>query len=332
MTIDEKDLFWSNELNKHDHKRFEVEVINTVKLKLIEKLGNDFWNLKPSFQSYVPRPDGHRALIDLTFDGLEIGLEVDEGQHNNNFDSDYQREIDIYEQMKMLGKDNFTIRRVDVTKGFKIKHDNINAFVNEVVERFQTYPKLVWDDKPGLVAYKSGDFIKFKDKFPFITKSDLFNTLLQECRWGKSSGHGASVIEPIYNNYGLFPSKGWLQNTNPEKELAKKYPNQKFYVRRENGWNYKDKTKRCWYNQYSKDFKTIDMYTNEFNYTNETTEDYEVQHIFIRKGDTVIYAGTYKMIGAYPTDKTFYSKTFKQDVQMSTYLRLVRVDNKFQIA
>ena len=34
MTIDEKDLYWSEELNKHDHKKFEVEVINTVKILL----------------------------------------------------------------------------------------------------------------------------------------------------------------------------------------------------------------------------------------------------------------------------------------------------------
>lgn len=335
MTIDEKDLYWAKELNKHDHKIFEVEVINTIKLKLIEVLGNKFWNLKPSFQSYVLRDGGKRALIDFTFDALNVGLEVDEGHHNNQKEADAKREIDIFEAMASCGRTNFEIRRVDVTHGYEKKKHDINEFCELVKARVKENPVLKWDDEPGYVKYKVGDSIKFKDMFEFVTKSDLFNTLLHTTKWGKAKPGQKSKVEQIYEKFGLTCTKCSIQSTNPEKELSKLYPNQKFYIRRKDGWNLKGDANevknlsRVWYNKYSPDFKTIDMYTNEVDYSAEVGNKNEIQHIFIDKNGFVVYVGSYKVKGIYKTDECFDYR--KKNVKMNCFIRLERIDDKIKI-
>ena len=201
MTIDEKDLYWSEELNKHDHKKFEVEVINTIKIRLMDRMGPKFWDLKPTFQAYVKRDNG-KALIDLTFDAINVGLEVDEGHHARQKEADKKRELNILEKMAMIGRDDFEICRVDVTHGVEKKMEDIEKFLQCVRKHVSQHKKFNWDDRPGFVRYNSGDKIKFKDNFEFITKSDLFNTLLQTPKWGKASKGKNSYVEELYKKYG----------------------------------------------------------------------------------------------------------------------------------
>lgn len=334
MTIDEKDLYWSEELNKHDHKKFEVEVINTVKILLQERMGGSFWNLKPTFQAFVQLPD-RRALIDLTFDDLNIGLEVDEGHHARQKEADKQRELDIFERMSMLGRKNFTIKRVDVTSGYEVKRKAIDEFVTAVLNNILKYGLPEWDDAPGLVKYRHGDFIKFSDNFEFMTKSDLFNTLIQESKWGKASGDTESSVEKLYEKHNLnAPTKGYIQNTNPDKELAKLYP-YKFYIRRQDDWNIKgDKTERenlsrVWYNDYASDFSTLDMYTNEENYK-YTDNKKTLYAMFIGRGDKIKFAGIYKEIANRKTN--FKKEKNGKIVQFTRVLKYERVSDKLQVA
>lgn len=330
MTIDEKDLYWSEELNKHDHKKFEVEVINTVKLRLMDRMGFKFWDLKPTFQAYVKRDNG-KALIDLTFDAINVGLEVDEGHHARQKEADKQRELDIFEKMAMIGRDDFEICRVDVTHGVEKKMEDIEKFLQCVRKHVAQHKQFNWDDRPGFVRYNSGNKIKIKDNFEFITKSDLFNTLLQTPTWGKASKGKESIVEVLYKKYGYDLTKGSIQNTNPDKELAKKYPGQIFLTRDMNNWNAKGQG-RFWYNEYANDLSTMDMYTNEEysdNWRYKTAKD-DIYNFFVGKGNKIKFAGQYVLDKVEETTKTFdYRKT---PVQMKYVLRYKKVSNELKVA
>lgn len=338
MNIDEKDLYWANELNKHDHKRFEVEVINTIKEMLYRHLGNNFWNLKPTFQAYVLREGGKRALIDLTFDDLNIGLEVDEGHHHSQKEADKKREADIFEAMAAVGRTNFQIFRVDVTSGFEKKRIDIESFVYAVREKVKDAHlnklPIKWDDTPGVLKYKSGDTLRFKDMFHFYTKSDLFNTLLQTPKWGKAKPGENSVVESLYAKYNIANqlTKCPLQHTNPKKELAKLYPNQKFFVRDDKRWNWKD-ANRVWCNDYAPDFSKVYMKTNEKNWDAERGDKNEIQHLFLSHKNEIMYAGTYKFIGIEKIDETKTEpKKNGKSVHFTTQLVFERISDKLKIA
>ena len=334
MTIDEKDLYWSEELNKHDHKKFEVEVINTVKILLQERMGLSFWNLKPTFQAFVQLPD-RRALIDLTFDDLNIGLEVDEGHHKRQQEADKQRELDIFERMSMLGRKNFTIKRVDVTSGYEVKRKAIDEFVTAVLNNIIKYGFPEWDDAPGLEKYKTNDVIKFSDNFEFITKSDLFNTLLQVSKWGLPREGTKSKVEELYKKYGYSLTDGFIQNQNPDKELEKKYPGYKFYIRRQDDWNIKgDKTERenlsrVWYNEYASDFSTLNMYTNETNFK-YTADKKTLYAMFIGRGDKIKFAGIYKEVANRQTN--FKKEKNGKTVKFTRVLKYERVSDELKVA
>lgn len=305
MTIDEKDLYWSEELNKHDHKKFEVEVINTVKLRLMDRMGSKFWDLKPTFQAYVKKDNG-KALIDLTFDAINVGLEVDEGHHARQKEADKQRELNILEKMAMIGRDDFEICRVDVTHGVEKKMEDIEKFLQCVRKHVTQHKKFNWDDRPGFVRYKSGDKIKFKDNFEFITKSDLFNTLLQTPNWGKASKGKNSYVEELYKKYGYNLTKGSYQTGEPRKELEKKYPNQLFMTRDLNNWTAKGHGRFC-YNEYSSDLKKLDLYSNEdcYDYWHDEATDNKIYNYFIGKGNKIKFVGRYKMTGVEKISKSF---------------------------
>ena len=178
MTIDEKDLYWSEELNKHDHKKFEVEVINTVKLRLMDRMGLKFWDLKPTFQAYVKRDNG-KALIDLTFDAINVGLEIDEGHHARQKEADKQRELEIYEKMAMNGRNNFEICHVDVTHGVEKKMEDIEKFLQCVRKHVAQHKQFNWD---GLNLSKGKQNMKnkyFYDHVPSfkMNKKEIKNVL-----------------------------------------------------------------------------------------------------------------------------------------------------------
>ena len=175
---DEKDLYWSEELNKHDHKKYEVEVINTVKLRLMDRMGLKFWDLKPTFQSYVKRNNG-KALIDLTFDAINVGLEVDEGHHARQKEADKRRELEIYEKMAINGRADFEICRVDVTHGVKKKMEDIEKFVRCVIKHAAQHKQFNWD---GLNLTKGKQNIKNKYFYEHVpsfkmNKKDIKNIL-----------------------------------------------------------------------------------------------------------------------------------------------------------
>lgn len=177
MTIDEKDLYWSEELNKHDHKKFEVEVINTVKLRLMDRMGLKFWDLKPTFQTYVKRDNG-KALIDLTFDAINVGLEVDEGHHARQKEADEQRELDILEKMAMIGRDDFEICRVDVAHGVEKKMEDIEKFLQCVRKHVAQHKKFNWDENliKGKQNMKNKYFYEHVPSFT-MNKKDIKNVL-----------------------------------------------------------------------------------------------------------------------------------------------------------
>ena len=205
--------------------------------------------------------------------------------------------------------------------------EDIEKFLQCVRKHVAQHNKFNWDDRPGFVRYNSGDKIKFKDNFEFITKSDLFNTLLQNPIWGKASKDKKSIVEDVYKKYGFTPTKGSYQTGEPRKELEKKYPNQLFMTRDLNNWNAKGQG-RFWYNEYSSDLKKLDMYTNEDYYDNwryEATEN-KIYNFFIGKGNKIKFAGRYKMTGVEEISKSFNYKG--TPVKMKYVLHYEQLDGK----
>lgn len=62
-------------------------------------------DIRPVTQQYVKGNDNEYYLIDLYLPQINIGVEVDEAFHKNNYESDLKRELKIEEKL-------FSIREV----------------------------------------------------------------------------------------------------------------------------------------------------------------------------------------------------------------------------
>ncbi len=80
---------------------------------VITRIWNRLDNLDIKFitQQYVIRPDGKYALTDMYFPQLGIHIEIDEGHHKTNIESDKAREENI------VRVTDHEVKRIDVTKG-----------------------------------------------------------------------------------------------------------------------------------------------------------------------------------------------------------------------
>ena len=95
--------FICRQLSRAENKTFEHYVVTRI-----WHLLNDT-DLKFITQQYVVRPEG-RALTDMYFPQLHKHIEIDEGHHKKQIESDKLREADI------INATGHTIFRVDVTK------------------------------------------------------------------------------------------------------------------------------------------------------------------------------------------------------------------------
>lgn len=347
-TIDEKDKYWSDELNKHDHKRYEVECINRIRTVLENKLGKSFWNLKPEFQAPVITNE-RRAFIDLYFPALNIGIEVDEGQHAANKKADEIREFDIIETLAARNRSGYKAYHICVYNGYERKMNDFNIAIDAIIEAAKVANKngtMIWNDRPGLAAFTHGSFIK--SGAVFVNKSDVSNTLLQESLNGKAKPGQKSKLENVYLQNGLsIPKKCAVQQTWPDREISKLYANTKLALRNKDKWNHKmynGKVKEEWMNDVSADLSTFDMYNNIPNYpairaadndkSHNSKDDNKIHQFFSHNDDgTVVYLGAYKLDKVEKTNRveTYIKNKKTITVNFKYVLRWKKVADKIKV-
>lgn len=241
MTNDEKMDYWSKMIHKHDHKIHEVDCIITIRNYLIEKLGEDFWNIEPEFQACVKRHNGKHALIDLYFPFCNIGIEVDEAGHIGQELKDLEREVDIIEQLKALGRPNYEVLHINCHDGWEVKKKDLYKAANRIVSEYLNLPnKIEWNDISGYEYYKDKTVLSAKDLFIFKNMSDAANTILRTHYYGNDVG----TMQGFPKNH---VDKNW------------KYHFTSFY--KDNVWVRKH-TNEFYYNDFAEDMSEIKMYSN----------------------------------------------------------------------
>jgi len=177
---------------------------------VITRIWNRLDNLDIKFitQQYVIRPDGKYALTDMYFPQLGIHIEIDEGHHKTNIESDKAREEDI------VRVTDHEVKRIDVTKGLISIHQQIEGIVQEIKERLlKEKDKFVpWDIEKELSpqTYIERGFISLHDNVAFRTIADACNCFGHRYKaWQK--GAASHVYEKDTELWfpKLFPNGTW---------------------------------------------------------------------------------------------------------------------------
>jgi len=203
--------FVSRQLAKAENKRYEHYVVTRI-----WHLLNDT-RIKFVTQQFVTRPSG-KALTDMYFPQLETHIEVDEGHHKKQIESDKLREADI------INATGHTIFRVDVTKTIdeiNEKIDKIIAFLKSKIESSTDFKNWDLDAEQSPQTYIERGYIDLKDDVAFRTMAD-------------AASYFGRKYEGLQKSYIRHP-------TEPNKRLS--FP--KFFENKE------------WNNQISDDEETI---------------------------------------------------------------------------
>lgn len=157
--------FICRQLSRAENKTFEHYVVTRI-----WHLLNDT-DLKFITQQYVVRPEG-RALTDMYFPQLHKHIEIDEGHHKMQIQSDKIREADI------INATGHEVLRVDVTQSIEI----INSTIDDIVSKLKIAKTDKADFKPwdfeaeqNPATYISRGYIDLKDDVAFRTMVDAAN-------------------------------------------------------------------------------------------------------------------------------------------------------------
>ena len=157
--------FICRQFSRAEKKTFEHYVVTRI-----WHLLNDT-DLKFITQQYVTRPEG-RALTDMYFPQLHKHIEIDEGHHKKQIQSDKVREADI------INATGHEIFRVDVTQCLEV----INSNIDEIISKIKIAKNTKTDFKPwdfeaeqNPATYISRGYIDLKDDVAFRTMVDAAN-------------------------------------------------------------------------------------------------------------------------------------------------------------
>jgi very-short-patch-repair endonuclease len=157
--------FICRQLSRAEKKTFEHYVVTRI-----WHLLNDN-NLKFITQQYVARPKG-RALTDMYFPQLQKHIEIDEGHHKKQIQSDKIREADI------INATGHEVLRVDVTQSIEV----INSTIDDIINKIKTAKNDNADFNPwdfeaeqNPATYISRGYIDLNDDIAFRTMVDAAN-------------------------------------------------------------------------------------------------------------------------------------------------------------
>jgi very-short-patch-repair endonuclease len=157
--------FICRQLSRAENKTFEHYVVTRI-----WHLLNDT-DLKFITQQYVVRPEG-RALTDMYFPQLHKHIEIDEGHHKMQIQSDKIREADI------INATGHEVLRVDATQSL----EGINLTIDNIVTQLKTakinkvdFTPWDFEAEQNPATYISRGYIDLKDDVAFRTMVDAAN-------------------------------------------------------------------------------------------------------------------------------------------------------------
>ena len=291
MNNDKKHNYWADHIEKNQHKKHEVYTIITIKERLHQKLGDDFWNIRPQFQAPVLRPNHKYAFIDLYFPSFLVGVEIDEQQHENkkNKDADAERTLDLIQQLQASQRKKYEEIRIipyieeDFEKG-------VNKVVDLIVKKYESYKtKPVWNNLDPFSFYEERNEMSVEDDVIFKNKQELIGVMLN--------------IEDYHNNAPGFPKNKYptLSQNGYEFYVFNK---DSLYIKKMNGK--KKKGVERYYNVFSKDFSEFRMYSDRFNNPDIRTKDEQKMKkqdkipkrvIGAKSKNGVVFCGVYEFDG-----------------------------------
>ena len=299
--MDLKVIYLAKTLSRTKRKDYENYVVNAI------------WNrvnnpkLLPVTQQFIKDKEGNHYYIDLYFPQLMIGIECDEGYHNDKEQKihDAERELTIYDVLKQVDEKEYIALHVDVTKSFEEVEAQINSHVETIKN---TIAELNISDGWKLYEidieeyFKDKEYITIYDDIVFPTNKEVYNNILGE----NYAGHLMHGGEPWHK---LYTEHGYEEGTFPWfPELTVDKPNNNGY-----------------YNILSKDGKEIYEYLDdeEENQKRKAEKRYigKKRVVFTKVKDNVTGISGYRFAGM------FIGKCYDENGRI-TY---ERVDDKFKI-
>jgi len=200
------------QLRRTYNKKYEAYVVHRI-----VHLLNDL-DIKFVTQQYVARPNGI-ALTDLFFPQINLHIEVDEGHHKANINTDKLREFDI------ISATGHSIIRVDVTVSIEKINHRINEVLGEIhnrIDRLNTDGKFQpWDIDS---EFSSDTYIKFgyintQDNVAFKTIKDACNCFGHNYNGYQKAGasHPDSTIMLWFPK--LFPNGEWDNKISDDEKI-----------------------------------------------------------------------------------------------------------------
>lgn len=255
MNNDDKHNYWADQITKNQHKKHEIHTIISIKERLHQKLGDEFWNIRPQFQAPVLRPNHKFAFIDLYFPFFGVGIEIDEPQHENkkNMEADVERTLDLIQQLQASQRKIYKEIRIKPYIENKFEQ-GVNEVVDLIVKKYEECEtKPVWNLDP-FSFYKGRNEMSVNDEVIFKNKQELIGVMLN--------------IKNYHNNAPGFPKNKYPALTQNGYEFYV-FNKDSLYIKKMNGKKKRGVEK--YYNVFSEDFSEFRMYADRFEKTTKKT-------------------------------------------------------------
>lgn len=202
--------FIIRQLAKTDKKNYENYVVSRIWHKV------DNVNVKFITQQYVSRGEGKYALTDMYFPQINLHVEVDEQHHKENIAADKVREADI------VNITNHKIMRVDIYKGLKDIHGQIDDIVKQINSMIQCLGDkfIPWDLQKEFSpeTYINKGYISVEDNVAFMRGYEACNCFgLNYKGWQRGEANHPIEKDTSIWMPKLYPNGEW-DNTMSFKE------------------------------------------------------------------------------------------------------------------
>ena len=206
--MDWKYEYLVEQIHRTSYKRHENFVIGS----LIHD--PDLSNLKPCTQYYVRRNDKNYALIDLYYPQIDLAIEVDEPHHENNIQSDRDRESDVSKNLSC------EFVRISISSGNVM--NQINSLKKRIFEKQSDYisnNKFESWNKPEVIdiedaknQFKNTLFVKIKGEIP---PNDLYSRQTGHWRIDKNKKDKLKKVIVVHNSVitRIFENLKWYTST-----------------------------------------------------------------------------------------------------------------------
>lgn len=193
-------------LSRTTRKDYENYVINAIWNRLAMS------DVKPVTQQIVYHPDGHHSFIDMYFPQLNIGIECDEGYHDDEdqHKRDVRRELIIVDVLSQVKADTYEVEHVHAGRPYSMFEQEIDDAVTKLrykVEQLKAAGAFVpWNATEWRTYFAGRDTITVTDDIGFPRIVDAVNTLCDDRKAGYQSAFfiPSGFREPYGDTYHIW--------------------------------------------------------------------------------------------------------------------------------